>query len=71
MQTENWNVGRPARVRRVNSGRITADMLVQARRGVMMLCLLESTPPEVLDAWRRLVRVLERRAARKRRKPTS
>lgn len=56
--------GRPPIVRRP-TGRITAETLHQGRRGLAIMCLLESAPPEVLDAWRRILGVLERRARRR------
>jgi len=62
----NFRVGRPPKIRRKASGRITAGMLDQARRGLMLLCLLESAPPDVLDAWRAILATLGRRQARRR-----
>ncbi|HEY3499421.1 MAG TPA: hypothetical protein VGK73_32250 [Polyangiaceae bacterium] len=57
--------GRPPKVRRRGTGRITARRLDAARRGFMLLCLLESAPPDVLDAWRAILGTLGRRLAKR------
>jgi hypothetical protein len=57
--------GRPPKVRRRSTGRITARHLAAARRGFFLLCLLESAPPDVLDAWRAILGTLERRQAKR------
>jgi hypothetical protein len=57
--------GRPPKVRRRSTGRITARHLAAARRGFFLLCLLETAPPDVLDAWRAILGTLERRQAKR------